>query len=62
MEGEDADLFDDFLEELEQDASEAAGYVLNGMINSPIARERFTGITAYGDLIGSQPIKRKSSN
>ena len=53
MEGEDADLFDDFLEELEQDASEAAGYVLNGMINSPIARERFTGITAYGDLIGS---------
>lgn len=53
MDGEDADLFDDFLEELEQDASEAAGYVLNGMIKSPTARERFVGITAYGDMIGS---------
>ena len=53
MDGEDADLFDDFLEELEQDASEAAGYVLNGMIKSPVARERFSGITAYGDMIGS---------
>jgi len=60
MDGEDMDFFDDFIEELDDEIMEATGYVLNGLISSLPARERFSMITAYGDMIGSAS-QRKGS-
>ena len=53
LDGDDADLFQEFLEELDNEIAESAGYVLNGMIKSPAARERFANITVFGDMLGS---------
>ena len=60
MDAEDMDLFDDFIEELDNEILEAAGYVLNGVITSTPARERFSAITAYGDMIGTSGTRKGS--
>ena len=53
MDGEDADAFADFMDEIENEVFEAVSYTLNGLVAKKPARERFYAVTALGDMVGS---------
>tara|TARA_B100000768_G_scaffold52639_1_gene51150 strand:+ start:950 stop:10414 length:9465 start_codon:yes stop_codon:yes gene_type:complete len=60
MDGEDADLFADFIDDLENEITEGLAYVLNGTIANPAARERFSPLTVFGDMIGESQVLKGS--
>lgn len=54
MGGENAELLDDMLEELDTEVTDAMAYALNGLISSKGARERYYAISMYGDMFSTQ--------